>query len=60
MEVLSPGPSTTVPAQAGLSVLGHLVTSLSGALAVLSRQQRQGTIGEAACSVEMPEVIAPH
>lgn len=47
MGVLSSGPSTTVPAQIGVSVLWDAVTSLSGALAVPSRPQRQEIIGEA-------------
>ena len=55
--MFSPGPSTAVPAQAGVSVLGEAVTGLSGVLAVLSRPQRQETIGEALCSLEMPEVM---
>lgn len=55
MGVFSP-----VSAQAGLSVQGDVVSSLSGALVVPSRPLWQETIGEAVCSLEMPGAVVPH
>lgn len=53
------GVFSTVSAQAGLSVQGDVVSSLSGALVVPSRPLWQETTGEAGCSLEMPDVVVP-